>query len=172
MGNYIGFKDYTSMYDYNKMDLYEPYFTVFPNKRAYIFSYFGLVAIVGLIIFSLCRFRHKDKPDEGFNNYSLYCSIIINMIIYFAFFIGYFIYSLYEYFNIYKNRNPEDLIKIRVDYFIENLLKEIYNRHIYKEYILSIVILLSYSLLINILSWIYSIIIIKRNIELLKNEKN
>ena len=105
---------------HNDMELYGAYFTVFPNLSSYVFCYFGLVAMFGLIIFSLCRFLHKDKPIEGFNRSSVSCAKII--IIYIAFFAGYYIYCLSEYSNIYKNNKPEDLINIRADFFIENLL--------------------------------------------------
>ena len=89
-----------------------------------------------------------------------------------TFFISYFIYCLYEYFNIYKNRNPEDLMNIRADFFIENLLNDIYKRHNDKIYIFSIIILLSCSVFINIIAWISSIIYTKTYKALLKNATN
>ena len=172
VGNYIGFKDYTNMNNFNNMDLYESYFTVFPNLTADVFCYFSLIAMIGLSIFSFCRFCHKDKPNEGFD-YCCVCAVkIIIISIYLTFFIGYFSYSIYEYYNIYKNRNPENLINIRADYFIENLLDEIYNRHLHKNFILSIIILLSSSMLIYITSWILSFIFTKRYMDLLNNAKN
>ena len=172
VGNYIGFKDYTNMNNFNNMDLYESYFTVFPNLTADVFCYFSLIAMIGLSIFSFCRFCHKDKPNEGFD-YCCVCTVkIIIISIYLTFFIGYFSYSIYEYYNIYKNRNPENLINIRADYFIENLLDEIYNRHLHKNFILSIIILLSSSMLIYITSWILSFIFTKRYMDLLNNAKN
>ena len=168
VGNYIGFKDYTSMHDFNKMDLYESYFTVFPNYTSYVICFFGLIAMVGLTIISLCRFCHEDKPNEGFD----YCAVCwlkaIIIFIYTSIFTGYFIYCLYEKNNIYKKRNPEDLLNIRADYFIEDLLNEIYNRHSDKKHILTIIILLSCSMFIYIIAWILSIIFTKRYMELLK----
>ena len=168
VGNYIGFKDYTSMHDFNKIDLYESYFTVFPNYTVFVFCFFGLIAMVGLTIFSLCRFCHEDKPNEGFNPRCVYIVKAIIIFIYLAFFTGFYIYCIYEYFNIYKNRNPEDLLNIRADYFIEDLLIEIYIRHSDKKYILTIIILLSCSMFIYIIAWILSIIFTKRYMELLK----
>jgi len=64
VGNYIGFKDYTNMNKFNNMDLYESYFTVFPNAISYIFCYFSLVAMFGLTIFSVCRIFVEDIPNE------------------------------------------------------------------------------------------------------------
>ena len=156
------------MHDFNKMDLYESYFTVFPNYTSYVICFFGLITMVGLTIISLCRFCHEDKPNEGFD----YCAVCwlkaIIIFIYTTIFIGYFIYCLYEKNNIYKKRNPEDLLNIRADYFIEDLLNEIYNRHSDKKYILTIIILLSCSMFIYIIAWILSIIFTKRYMELLK----
>ena len=163
VGNYIGFKDYTNMNKFNNMDLYESYFTVFPNAISYIFCYFSLVAMFGLTIFSVCRIFVEDIPNER---------KIIIICIYMTFFISYFIYCLYEYFNIYKNRNPENLMNIRADFFIENLLNDIYKRHNDKIYIFSIIILLSCSVFINIIAWISSIIYTKTYMALLKNATN
>ena len=154
VGNYIGFKDYTNMHNFNYMNLYESYFTVFPNKAADVFCYFSLVVNFFLAFFSLCIIC----DGLTLNDYCCVCAIKIILIsIYMTFFIGYFIYCLYEYFNIYKNRNPEDLLNIRADFFIENLLNDIYNRHPDKNYIFSIIILLSCSAFINIIAWIISI---------------
>ena len=120
------------------------------------------------IIISLCRFCHEDKPNEGFD----YCAVCwlkaIIIFIYTSIFTGYFIYCLYEKNNIYNNRNPEDLLYIRADFFIEDLLNEIYNRHSDKKHILTIIILLSCSMFIYIIAWILSIIFTKRYMELLK----
>ena len=172
VGNYIGFKDYTNMNNFNNMDLYESYFTVFPNLTADVFCYFSLIGMICLSIFSICRFCHEDRPNEDFN-YCCVCTVkIVIIIIYLIFFTGYFSYCLYEYFNIYKDRNPKDLLNIEADYFLENLLDEIYNRHLNKNYILSIIILLSCSLFIYIIAWILNIILTKRYMELLKNAKN
>ena len=172
VGNYIGIKDDTNMFNFNNMNLYESYFTVFPNLTSDVFCYFCLVAMICLTIFSICRFCRKDTPNESFD-YCCVCTVkIIIIIIYLIFFSGYYTYCLYEYFNIYKDRNPKDLINIEADYFLENLLDEIYNRHLNKNYILSIIILLSCSLFIYIIAWILNIILTKRYMELLKNAKN
>ena len=171
-GNYLGFKDYTNMINFNDMDLYESYFAVFPNYPAYVFCFFCLIAMIGLSIFSVCRFCHKDIPDEGFK-YCCVCAVkIVIIIIYLSCFTGYFCYSIYEYYDIYKNRNPKNLINIRADYFIENLLDEIYNRHMNKNLILSIIILLSCSMLIYIIVWILSDIYTQRYMEILNITKN
>ena len=172
VGNYIGIKDDTNIFNFNNMNLYESYFTVFPNLTSDVFYYFCLVAMICLTIFSICRFCRKDTPNESFD-YCCVCTVkIIIIIIYLIFFSGYYTYCLYEYFNIYKDRNPKDLINIEADYFLENLLDEIYNRHLNKNYILSIIILLSCSLFIYIIAWILNIILTKRYMELLKNAKN
>ena len=85
-----------------------------------------------------------------------------------TFFISYFIYCLYEYFNIYKNNNPKDLRNIKVDSFIENLLEEINDRHLEKIYIIVLIILFSLAIIIFILAWILSSIFTCRYMKLLK----
>ena len=162
IGSYIGFKDNTDLNNFNEMDLHESYFTAFPNYTADVFCYFSLIAMICLSIFSFCRFFYEDDSYRSSNNCCVCTVKIIIIIIYASFFIGYYSYCLYEYFNIYKNRNPEDLKKIRADYFLENLLDEIYNRHLNVNYIISIIILFSCCLVIYIISWILSIFFTNR----------
>ena len=80
---------------------------------------------------------------------------------YLTIFIGYFIYLIYEYFNIYKKRNPQDLTKIRADKLIETLLNEINERHIKKVFNFVIIILFSISMFLFLLTWLNSYIAIK-----------
>ncbi len=162
IGSYIGFKDNTDLNNFNEMDLHESYFTAFPNYTADVFCYFSLIAMICLSIFSFCRFFYEDDSYRSSNNCCVCTMKIIVIIIYASFFIGYYSYCLYEYFNIYKNRNPEDLKKIRADYFLENLLDEIYKRHLNVNYIISIIILFSCCLVIYIISWILSIFFTNR----------
>ena len=158
VGNYIGFKNYTSMNNFNNIDLYKSYFTIFPNLTSNIFCYICLVALFFLSIFSLCRFCHKDTPNEGSNYCCVCCVKIFIIIIYLTIFIGFFLYFIFEYINIYKKRNPENLINIRAHDFLENLLDEIYNRNLHKNFILSFIILFPFSFLIYIIGWILSTI--------------
>ena len=51
VGNYIGFKDYSNMNNFNNTDLYESYFTVFPNDAAYFCCYIYLIVIFFLVFF-------------------------------------------------------------------------------------------------------------------------
>ena len=51
VGNYIGFKDYSNMNNFNNTDLYESYFTVFPNDAAYFCCYICLIVIFFLVFF-------------------------------------------------------------------------------------------------------------------------
>ena len=86
-----------------------------------------------------------------------------------AIFIGYFVYILYEYNHIYKDLNPENLLKVKADEFIEYLLLDIYNRHFGEGLILSIIILFSCSMFIFILAWIISIIFKNGYFEFFRN---
>ena len=51
VGNYIGFKDYSNMNNFNNTDLYESYFTAFPNGAAYFCCYIYLIVIFFLVFF-------------------------------------------------------------------------------------------------------------------------
>ena len=96
VGNYLGFKDYSNLEKYMSLDLYNLYFIVFPNTAAYVFCYFLIVIFIGLIIFSLTRFLHKDVPNEGFDPCAVLMGKLFIIIPYLIFFIGYFIYIVYE----------------------------------------------------------------------------
>ena len=124
-----------------------------------------------LIIYSIIRFCHEDTPNEGFDPCAVLCAKLMIIIPYLIIFIGYFIYIIYEYIKIYKNRNPKNLIKIRADIFLENYLEEIYNRNLPEGFILALIVLSSFSLVLFILAWILSWIFTKRYLELLKNIK-
>ena len=169
VGNYIGFKDYNHMNSFNKMDLYESYFTVFPNLAADVFCYFSIIVFIILIIYSITRFCHKDIPNEGFDPCCVLTAKLFIIIPYLIVFIGYFSYIIYEFLNIYKKRDPEDLIKVRADSFLEDLLQEINDRNVKKDYIVLIIILFSCSMFIFLLAWILSTIFTKRHLKLLKN---
>ena len=81
------------------------------------------------------------------------------------FFSSYFSYSLYEYHNIYVNRNPENLINIRADFFLENLFEEIYNRHPHRDFIIYIFNFLFLSFILHFIAYIISLIFLKCKIK-------
>ena len=169
VGNYIGFKDYSHMNDFNDMNLYKSYFNIFPNLASYVFCYFSIIFLVILIICSIVRFCHKDVPNEGFDSSAVSCAKILIILPYSIIFIGYYIYIIYEFIKIYTKRNPENLIKIKTVAFIEDLLDEIYKRNLKKIFIIMIIILFSCSLILFIFAWILSHIFTKRYIKFLKN---
>ena len=153
------------MNDYNNIDLYDSYVTAFPNKIAYGFCYPSMIALVLLIIFSFLKIFRSDDFNSSRNLWLKTVTIIL----YLAIFIGYFVYILYEYNYIYKDLNPENLLKVKADEFIEYLLLDIYNRHLGEGLILSIIILFSCSMFIFILAWIISIIFKNGYFEFFRN---
>ena len=154
VGNYIGFADINNMSNYDNIDLYDSYITVFPNEMAYAFCYPSMVFLIAMIIGS---FAIICSPRD-FGSSRIHWQIIIIIILYLAIFIGYFIYILYEYNYIYKERNPENLLKIKADEFIEHLLLDIYNRHLGEDFIISFIFLFPCSIFIFLLTSIISII--------------
>ena len=166
-GNYIGFNDSSHMNEFNKVDLHENYFTIFPNLAANIFCYINIIAFIPLIAISIIRLCHEDQPNEEYKRAEAWCSKLNVIIPYLIFFIGFFSYIVYEYFNIYKNRNPENFTKIKTDPFLEDLLKTIKDRHPKEEYIFSLMICYSGSMAIFILAWILSYIFTRRYMRLM-----
>ena len=162
VGNYIGFADINNFTKYNNFDLHDSYLTVFPNYISYIFCYLSIIALIGTIVYSIIRFCHKDEPYEGFDPCCLLVAKLAIIIPYLAIFIGFFVYILYKYFYLYKKRNPEDLLLIRADIFIEDLLSHIYDRHLKEVFIFAIIIMFSCSMLIFLVAWILSYIFTKR----------
>ena len=172
VGYFIGFNDSFSMSQYKNKDLYESYFLLFPNDVSMVFCGLNIFAFLALIILSSMRFFHKDIENEGFNEAATLISKLTVIFPYLIFYIGFFTYIIYEYFNIYKNRNPEELLKIKADPFLEDLLKEIKNRHIDEINILTLIIIYSGAMVLFLLAWILSQIFTKRYLRLLERTKN
>ena len=158
-GNYIGFKDSSHLKDYTNFELYNLYFIIFPNYTSYIFCFFGLI-IVGVFALSQLWLIILNIRDDDSENKKSFCWIFIPYLI---FFIGYFSYILYEYFNIYKNRRPSDLTKVKADPFLEDLLKEIQDRHMDEKLILVIIIMFSCSIGISLITLIIQFILERKN---------
>ena len=155
-GNYLGFKDYSTLEKFTSLNLYDLYFIVFPNKAAYIFCYILIIAFIVLIVNSMKRFLHKDVPNEGFNADAVLFGKLTTIIPYLIFYVGFFLYITYEYDNIYFKLGHEELLEVKADPFFEDLLKEIYERNP-KPYVMIIFILMYIlSLGIFILAWYLS----------------
>ena len=159
VGNYIGFIDFNNM----------TYFNVFHEFDAYVLCYCSVLLLFGLIIYSIKRFCHKDRPNERFNRCFVLCDKLFIIISYLIIFIGFFAYILYEYYKIYKYNNPEDLKLVRADQFIEYLLIEIYDRHLKEIFCFTFIILFSCSIFLFLLAWVISYIATKKYLKLLKN---
>ena len=170
-GNYLGFKDVDSMNKFSNKDLYNiynAYINRYPNVCSFVFTIILFVAFIILIIFSLTRFCHKDVANEGFDGASVLCGKLAIIIPYSAFFIGFFIYFTYKYSQLYKRNGHSELINIKADPFLEDLLKEIYNQIPKEGYTISIIILYIISLCVFILAWILSHHFTKRYMNLLE----
>ena len=77
------------------------------------------------------------------------------------------------------DRNVQDLFEKAVDSYMADITGwwaapgfTVYNRNLHKNFIISIIILLSCSMIIYITAWILSFIFTKRYMELLNNAKN
>ena len=122
-----------------------------------------------IVLYALLIMNKEDGPNCRFRSCRLLLMIVI--IPYFSFFIGFFAYIVYEYVNIYKNRNPGNLSNIKANPFLEDLLTIIKDRHPAEEYIFSIMICYSVSMAIFLLSWILNYILTKRYLEMEEEEE-
>jgi hypothetical protein len=145
--NYIGFESYEQMNSFMNIDLHHLYFKKFPNKISYIFAILCLVFIFIFLIILCCT------PKSG-NNIIF---IVIFGSIYLLIRTGFFVYFIYGYLKIYKNKELKDIQKINADDFIRNYIDEIYKRFSDDKYILVMIILLGSSMLFFILTVIISL---------------
>ncbi len=120
----------------------------------------------------MTRFCHKDVPNEGFNPSAVLCGKLEIIIPYLIFYIGYFVYIVYEYVNIYQRLKPFDLRDIKADPFIEEFLEDIESRHFSEITVIIIITLYSASMCTFLLAWILSQIFTKRYLDLLNKTKN
>ena len=155
--NYIGFESHEQMDFFMNFDFRKLFFRRFPNLNSFRFAIIGYIAFFVLIIFSIFRFMYKDKnvnvPDPS-DPGAVTCSKIAVSFFYLTIFIGFFIYFLYAYFKIYKNKQFQIIKNIKADNFIEDYLDEIYERAKNKSLILSSIILFSISFFFFILTWL------------------
>ena len=169
---FMGFKDSSHMNVFSQMDLQKSYITTFPNEASIIFCQINIIAFIYLLGMSAIRFCHKDQPNEDFKERETLCSKLFVIIPYLIFFIGYFVYIIYEYCDKYRNNNYEILSNIKADPFLEDFIAEIKERYPNEKYIISFIICYSGSIAIFLLAWILSQIFTKRYMRFMKNIKN
>jgi hypothetical protein len=148
--NYIGFESYEQMNSFMNIDLHHLYFKKFPNKISHGFAIACLIFLFLLIIILLCLCCNSDSEiEKGY--------LIASGVYYLLVWPGFFVYFIYGYLKIYKNKELKDIQKINADDFIRNYIDEIYKRFSDDKYILVMIILLSASMLFFILTVIISL---------------
>ena len=163
-GNYIGFNSSKDLNDYNNFEFYDLYFIIFPNKASYVFCFICTILYFLFIIIYLGVIY--NEPNETI---ALPALVFLPYLI---FFIGFFSYILYEYSKIYKGRRPFDLTQVKADLFLEDLLKEIQDRHCGENLILAIIILYSISMGLLIISICCSCYTTEKNSSILESNYN
>lgn len=98
------------MNEFNNLGLYNLYFIQFPNEEAFVFGCILLGAFVGLGWFSIYRLLYKDKSNDDYDHFCVTTIKILIIIPYSIFYLGLFIYYLYEYCKIYKIRKHDEII--------------------------------------------------------------
>ena len=168
---FMGFKDSSHLNLFSQMDFKKSYVAAFPNDVSTAFSSINVIAFIYLIGMSAIRFCHKDQPNEDFKEREALCSKLFVIIPYLIFFIGYFVYIIYEYCDQYRNKNYEILSNIKGDPFWEDFIAEIKGRYPNEKYIILLIICYSVSMAIFILAWILSHIFTKRYMRFMNNMK-
>ena len=167
--NYIGFKDYANMEKYiNIHSIYNLYFIAFPNIAFYILAFISIAILVILIIFSLCRFCHEDKPNEGFDPNAVCCAKIKIIIPFISIYIAYIIYIIYTCSKVASKRV---LLEIKTDKYLEDLFKTIYKHGPSLTFIIILICLFFVDGVLYILAWILSDHFTKKYLKLLENSK-
>lgn len=134
LGNYIGFYNSQFMDEFTNVDLYKYYFNIFPNFTAYVFCYICAIAcIIGGALYGF-SLQYEDEQEVVL--------LYFLGIPYFVIFLGFYIYILYKYVDIYKNEKPFDLKNIKADPFLEDLLKNNVVERLWNENLVIIVIIL------------------------------
>jgi len=100
-----------------------------------------IIVFIPLITCSIKRFRHKDVPNEGFDRSAVLYAKLWIILPYLFFYIGFYTYIVYEYVKIYIEREHDEIINMKVDPFLEDLLKEVYDRNPKAIYVIFIIIL-------------------------------
>ena len=158
--NYIGFESVEQMDIFMNTDFRKLFFKNYPNFVGFIFAVISFIIFFFLSVFSFCRFMYKDRninqPDPS-NPVDVACSKIVVAFCYLSVFMGFFIYSLYAFVIIYKNKQFEIIKNINSDDFIKDFIDEICSR-VKNKLLLSSIILFSISFIFFILSWLVRLI--------------
>ena len=165
VGNYIGFKDHSHLSNF--VSTHKNLYTDFPDIGAYIASYFCMAVLIALIIYSLIRFFHEDKPNEGFNPQATLRAKLLIIVPYLLIFTGYFTHATIVLSEI-QNKFLNKVKNIKADPFIETLFDEIIDISPF-PILISFIVLFCLSFCAFVSAWILSTIFTKRYMKLLKN---
>ena len=134
------------------IDLHYLFLYPFPNKISFGFCCPYLVIYLILIFLSLARCCPKN--NQGSDNRKILVLILIIIILYSAFFLGTFIYSIYSLHIIYNKSNLGDINKVDADEFLEDLMIEVKGQHGKKIFHIVVIILFPLSIILFISAWI------------------
>ena len=161
--NYIGFKSPEDINKFTKFN-YNIIKRTFPNIKATSFAIIG-ICLIGLTLISIlsCIFGSKEIREKLENLEHLanpLVRILIDLLVFYPYAIGFIIYSEYSYSQFNKNEKLNDLKSIESDEFIKNFIKEFINRcqEKYSIRIYTIIIIGSASFL-NLVSFIIILIL-------------
>ena len=139
--NYMGFENLEAAEDFNKID-FDAYKSRYPNYASVISAIIFLIAYFIFMIVVIIIFIKGGEISPTI--------IIITIILYIPVFLGFWIYSIVIYAKDFKNGSFEIAKRIRADKYIEDFLEEFYSPFEKTGFIISIIIFLTFSLLIFI----------------------
>ena len=139
--NYLGFENIEAAEDFNKIN-FSIYKKRYPDFLSVAFAITFLITYSLLTIYLFYDFFKKKTISN--------CFIILISIHYIPVFLGFYIYSIVTYVRDFKDETFEIAKRIRADKYIEDFLKEFYSHFEKTGFIVSIIVLLSFSALIFI----------------------
>ena len=139
--NYLGFENIEDAEDFSKIN-FSIYKKRYPDFLSMVFAIMFLIIFFILTIYLFCSF-FKSREIKT-------CYIILIIVFYCPSFLGFYIYSIVIYSRDFKNETFELAKRIRADKFIVDFLKEFYTHFEKTGFIISIIVLLTFSALIFI----------------------
>ena len=159
IGNFIGFKNVLSMKKYTYIDFHYLYFAPFPDGIAIAFCFLGAFIIYLTIIYLSIKVRCKEKIFFISSKIRPLYIKLITEIPYLMFTLGYFIYIIYSFHNLYVINELDNVSKIKAEYIIEYIIEEVEGRHNAKSWHVIDILLFTFSLVLYIVSEVFEYVL-------------
>ena len=146
--NYIGFRSVEDINKFMRFD-YNIYKKRFPTFRASLFAIAGLV-IIGIFAVGYLYCLITGKTLNFFLLKAF--SVVGQNVIYYAFSLGFFIYALYVYIKVNKNKSLDELKSVKSDEYINSMIEDFVDQCQKSALIISTLVINGISIVINIIA--------------------